>query len=408
MSEPLDARGGDANRGDRYWDLFVTFLRLGCTSFGGPIAHLGYFNAEFVRRRGWVDEDTFAQIVALCQFLPGPASSQVGMIVGLIRGGVLGAALAWIAFTLPSAIVLTAFAFGVTRIPGLARAPWIHGLLIAAVAVVALAVANMYRSLCRSNSLKTAAFVAAAIVLLLPANGFVQLFIIVLGAVYGRIFVKAAERKTNPIPTTGNVISALVCAVAYAGLLFWFPLTSRSASGPVRAIGAFYESGALVFGGGHVVLPLLQARVVLPGWISQSAFLEGYGAAQAVPGPLFTFAAYLGAAMHGPLHGIGGAAIALLSIYLPSFLLIAAILPFWNSLILNSAIAAAMQGVKAVVVGILIAALYSPVWVSAVRDPSDAAIAFVAFMLLYVWKAPPWLVVGSSALAAQILGIPMS
>jgi chromate transporter len=400
---PIDAHGDAASEGATFWDIFITFLRLGCTSFGGPIAHLGYFSAEFVRRRQWIDEDTFAQIVALCQFLPGPASSQVGIIIGLIRGGVLGAALAWIAFTLPSAMLLTAFALGVTRIPGMAQTPWLHGLLIAAVAVVALAVANMYRSLCPDNSRKTVAFVTAAIVLLLPANGFVQLAVIALGALYGRFFVQPSERKTHSIPTAGNRVSAVACALAYIGLLLWFPLTHKVGSSPLLAIGAFYESGALVFGGGHVVLPLLQARVVPLGWITQSTFLAGYGAAQAVPGPLFTFAAYLGAAMHGPIHGVGGAAIALVSIYLPSFLLIAAILPYWNGLIRNAVIAAAIQGVNAVVVGILLAALYNPLWVSAVRAPSDVAIALVAFMLLYVRKTPPWLVVGSSALAAQIL-----
>ena len=384
--------------------MFTTFLRLGSTSFGGPIAHLGYFDAEFVRRRKWLDEDTFAQIVALCQFLPGPASSQVGIIIGSIRGGALGAALAWIGFTLPSAIALTAFALGIARIPGAAHAPWIHGLLIAAVAVVAVAVSSMYRSLCPDASRKTVAFVAAAVVLFLAPSGFVQLAVIVLGAVYGRFFAKPQKKTTTAIPAAGNRISAAICAVAFLGLLIGLPIAQRLlGNGPLKAFSAFYESGALVFGGGHVVLPLLQARVVAPGWIGTDAFLAGYGAAQAVPGPLFAFAAYLGAAMHGPMSGIGGAALALLAIYLPSFLLIAAILPFWNDLIRNPAIVGALQGVNAAVVGILLAALYRPVWVSAIHAPADAALAFLAFMLLDVRKTRPWLVVLLSALAAQVL-----
>lgn len=388
------------------WDVFAAFLRLGLTSFGGPIAHLGYFDAEFVRRRKWLDESTFVQVVALCQFLPGPASSQVAIIIGLIRGGVLGAALAWLAFTLPSAIALTAFALGIARIAGVAEAPWIRGLLIAAVAVVAVAVSNMYRSLCPDNPRKTVAFVAAAVILLLPVSGFVQVAVIVLGAIYGRFFIEPPESKTQPIPIPGNRISAILCAVAFLVLLVGFPIAQRFVFyGPFNVFGAFYESGALVFGGGHVVLPLLEARVVPPGWIGSDAFLAGYGAAQAVPGPLFTFAAYLGAAMHGPVSGIGGAALALVAIYLPSFLLIAAVLPFWNDFIANPKLVAALQGVNAAVVGLLMAALYQPVWVNAIRGPADAALALLAFVLLAVWKAPPWIVVVLSALAAQLLHV---
>ena len=385
-------------------EIFLAFLRLGVSSFGGPIAHLGYFNTEFVRRRKWLDEDTFAQIVALCQFLPGPASSQVGIIIGLIRGGILGAMLAWLAFTLPSAILLVLFALGVARIPGVAEAPWIHGLLIAAVAVVAAAVVNMYGSLCPDVPRKVVAFVAAAIVLLLPVSGLVQLAVIILAAIYGRLFIKPIQRTARPIPAVGNRVSAIVCAVAFVGLLVAFPLAQSFVHyGPFNVFGAFYESGALVFGGGHVVLPLLEARVVPPGWIDQNTFLAGYGAAQAVPGPLFTFAAYLGAAMHRPVSGVGGAALALFAIYLPSFLLIAAILPFWNGLIERAEIGAALQGVNAAVVGILLAALYQPVWVSAIHGSPDAALALLAFLALSELKAPPWLVVILCALAAQAL-----
>ncbi len=385
-------------------DVFAAFLRLGVTSFGGPIAHLGYFNAEFVQRRKWLEEDTFAQVVALCQFLPGPASSQVAMIIGLLRAGAPGAALAWLAFTLPSAIALVAFAFGIARVPGAQTAPPIHGLLLAAVAVVSVAVANMYRSLCPDVPRKALALGAAAVMLLAPASGLVQLEIIAAGAVYGRWFIRSPAKQTTPIPVTGNRFAAALCATAFIALLIGFPFAQRlDGEGPLKVFGAFYESGALVFGGGHVVLPLLEARVVPPGWISPDAFLAGYGAAQAVPGPLFTFAAYLGAAMHGPVSGIGGAALALFAIYLPSFLLIAAILPFWNGLIRNRGVVTALQGVNAVVVGLLLAALYQPVWVSAIRAPADVALALLAFLLLEVLKWQPWLVVASSALAAQVL-----
>lgn len=387
-------------------EVFSAFLRLGLTSFGGPIAHLGYFNVEFVRRRKWLDEDTFAQIVALCLFLPGPASSQVAMIIGLIRAGALGAALAWLGFTLPSAIALVAFAFGIARIPGAATVPWIHGLLVAAVAVVAVAVANMYRSLCADVPRKAIALAAAAVVLFFPASAVVQLGLIAAGAVYGRFFIASSIRQSEPIPVAGNRVSAALCAIAYIALLIGLPITQRFVdNGPLKVFGAFYESGALVFGGGHVVLPLLQARVVPPGWINSDAFLAGYGAAQAVPGPLFTFAAYLGAAMHGPVSGAGGAALALFAIYLPSFLLIAAVLPFWNGLFRSTPLVAALQGVNAVVVGLLLAALYQPVWVSAVRVPPDVALALLAFLLLEVMKKPPWLVVILSAFAAQLLNL---
>jgi chromate transporter len=395
----------DDHRSDRrqgVGEVFAAFLRLGVSAFGGPIAHLGYFNAEFVQRRGWLDQDTFAQIVALCQFLPGPASSQVCIIIGLSRAGVLGGALAWIAFTLPSAILMAAFALGIAGIPGVANAPWIHGLLVAAVAVVAVAVSSMYRSLCPDVPRKTLALISAAVIAVLPATGFVQLFVIVAGALYGRFFITAAPAATRPIPTIGNRATGIAAGLAFIGLLFGLPLIDRfTASGVLHVVTAFYESGALVFGGGHVVLPLLQARVVPPGWVGQDAFLAGYGAAQAMPGPLFTFASYLGAAMHGPVSGISGAAIALFAIYLPSFLLIAAVLPYWNGIIRNAAVVAALQGVNAAVVGVLLAAFYQPVWVSAIHAPADAALAVLAFAALAVWKWAPWLVVVLSAVIMQ-------
>jgi chromate transporter len=384
--------------------VFTSFLKLGLTSFGGPVAHLGYFNEEFVRRKRWLDEPTFAQIVALCQFLPGPASSQVGIVIGLLRAGVPGALLAWVAFTLPSAALLVAFAFGLGRIPGAGASPWVHGLLLAAVAVVALAVARMYRSLCPDAPRRIVAFVAAALVLLLPVNGLVQLAVIAVGALYGAVFVAPSSRPAVPLPLSGNRWIAVACGTVFGLLLIGFPLAHNLIRGTVVAVfGAFYESGALVFGGGHVVLPLLETRVVPPGWISPDGFLAGYGAAQAIPGPLFTFAAYLGAAMHGPVHGVSGAALALLAIYLPSFLLIAAVLPFWNDVMRHPKATSALMGVNAAVVGLLLAALYRPVWTTAVRAPTDAALVLLDFVLLTTVKTPPWLVVLLSAGAAQLL-----
>jgi chromate transporter len=385
------------------WQVFSAFLKLGLTSFGGPIAHLGYFNEEFVRRRRWLDDATFGQIVALCQFLPGPASSQVGIIIGLTRAGPLGALLAWAGFTLPSAALLAAFGLGVKRLPGLAGSPWVHGLLIAAVAVVALAVANMYRSLCPDLPRKGVAFLAAAAILFFPVNGLLQLGVIVAGAVLGALFGRPSEQPIRALPIAGNRLAAVVSGAVFGVLLIGFPLAHAMIRGGVLDVfGSFYESGALVFGGGHVVLPLLGARVIPPGWIGPDAFLAGYGAAQAVPGPLFTFAAYLGEVMHGPVSGLPGAALALFAIYLPSFLLIAAVLPFWNDLIRNRTVVTALQGVNAAVVGLLMAALYQPIWVSAVRAPRDAALALLAFFLLGVCKLPPWSIVVMCAAAAQL------
>jgi chromate transporter len=385
-------------------EVFLAFLRLGLTSFGGPVAHLGYFNAEFVRRRKWLDDETFAHVVALAQTLPGPASSQVGMMIGLLRAGLGGAAAAWAAFTLPSAIALTAFAFGVGRVAGIERSGWIHGLLLAAVGVVALAVFTMFRSLCPDLPRGAFAAAAAAAMLLLPPHPLAQLALIAAGAAFGALVLpppqKAPPAFSIPIPYS----VALACGAAFFALLFGLPLLARAAhAGPLDAFEAFYESGALVFGGGHVVLPLLDARVVGPGWISAPSFLAGYGAAQAVPGPLFTFAAYLGAAMHGPVTGVSGAALALFAIYLPSFLLIAAILPFWNRLIERRSVLSALRGVNAAVVGLLIAAFYKPVWTSAIRSPADVAIAALALLLLGPGKAAPWAVVTFCALYGAVL-----
>lgn len=386
-------------------EVFTTFLRLGLTSFGGPVAHIGYFHGEFVTRRKWLGEKQFARIVALCQFLPGPASSQVGMIVGLTRAGALGAAAAWIGFTTPSAVVMTAFALGVDKIGHATAIPWIHGLLVAAVAVVAFAVWSMAQSLCPDLPRRLMAIAVAAAILVLPSTGLAQLGAIAAGAIFGLLLLKP---EAPAAPTEEGVAcsprAAIACGVLFFALLLGLAIAQRLLPNtPLDVFARFYQTGALVFGGAHVVLPLLQAQVVPPGWISDNAFVAGYGAAQAIPGPLFTFSAYLGAAMHGPVHGVAGALLALFAIYLPSFLLIGAVLPFWGDLSRNAKLASAMLGINAAVVGLLVAALYRPVWVSAIRDVPDAALAVGCLLLLALLKAPPWVVVGVAALVTQFV-----
>jgi chromate transporter len=389
-------------------EVLFAFLRLGLTSFGGPIAHLGYFREEFVRRRGWLNEESYAQTVALCQFLPGPASSQVGMVLGYRRAGALGALAAWCGFTLPSACILVAFAYGLRAMPGAATSGYVHGLLVAAVAVVALAVASMANSLAPDPVRRSLAFAAAIGALLAPANGYAQLVLIALGALFGWRFLRAPAGAAPPPESTkarGDSRVGIASALAFVVLVVALPLLEHAVRfGPFLAFAKFFEVGALVFGGGHVVLPLLQAQVVPPGWISNESFIAGYGAAQAVPGPLFTFAAYLGAAMErGPVHGITGAALALVAIFLPSFLLLAAVLPFWDRVSRDAAAGAVMRGVNAAVVGVLLAALYAPVCLSAIRSTLDVALALAAFLALDTWRAPPWSVVLGTALLCGLL-----
>ena len=326
------------------------------------------------------------------------------MLIGALRAGLPGASAAWIAFTLPSAIALTAFALGLARVPGIENSGWIHGLLLAAVAVVALAVITMFRTLCPDVPRGAFAVAAAAAIVFLPPWPLAQLVLIAAGAAFGAFFLKPPDvmPRSFSIPVPRAV--AMACGVAFVALLVGLPALARAAhGGPLAAFAAFYESGALVFGGGHVVLPLLDARVVGPGWISAPSFLAGYGAAQAVPGPLFTFAAYLGAAMHGPTTGIPGAALALFAIYLPSFLLLAAVLPLWNGLIGHPRALAALRGINAGVVGLLLAAFYTPVWTNAVHNASDVAVAALAFILLSAGKAPPWSVVAFCAACGAFL-----
>jgi chromate transporter len=384
-------------------ELFFVFLRLGLTSFGGPVAHLGYFHAEFVERRRWLDEHAYADLVGLCQFLPGPASSQVGMAIGLSRGGILGAIAAFLGFTLPSAILLVLFALGLARFGNAIGGAWLHGLKIVAVAVVAQALWGMGKALAPDAKRATLAVGAAAVVSLAP-TGAGQIGVIVAGALIGWAFLRsdlALPQSSLPVPVKRSTGALLLAA--FFLLLIGLPAAAQGSGNYVLELfDGFYRAGALVFGGGHVVLPLLQAIVVPRGWVSNDAFLAGYGAAQAVPGPLFTFAAYLGAISSRTPAGWTGAAIAVAAIFLPAFLLVAGILPFWEGLRRHAGIKRAMLGINAAVVGILLAAFYHPVWTSAILGAADFSLAAAAFLLLVFWKWPPWLVV---VLAAAVTGI---
>ncbi|WP_313165988.1 chromate efflux transporter [Massilia oculi] len=387
------------------WSIFGIFLKLGLTSFGGPIAHLGYFRNEFVLRRQWLDDARYGDLVALCQFLPGPASSQVGFALGVLRGGGLAGGLAaWIGFTLPSALLMFAFALGAAALAGLGAAGVVHGLKLVAVAVVAQAVWGMARTLTPDRRRIAIALAAIAIVILSngPAG---QLAAIAAGAgagywlCRGPVAQPGAELSVPVGPRAG--IAALVL---FGVLLLGLPLlTGLAAYPPLALFDAFYRSGALVFGGGHVVLPLLQAETVASGWIPNETFLAGYGLAQALPGPLFAFAAFLGAQAGMTASALAGAAIALLALFLPGLLLVYGTLPFWDRLRRHAAARHAMMGANAAVVGILAAALADPVWTSAVFDVRDAGIALAGFLLLVVWKAPPWIVVILSAAAGVML-----
>jgi chromate transporter len=385
-------------------EVFVAFLRLGLTSFGGPIAHIGYFRQEFVARRHWLDEAAYADLVALCQFLPGPASSEVGIGIGLNRAGLAGALAAWIGFTLPSAIALVLFALGVERFGSL-DAAWLHGLKIAAVAVVAQAVWGMAGTMATGRTRATLAVATAAVVLAVPTTAG-QLGAIALGAIAGATLLRT-ERAPSPFAPGMSVGRgfAILCLAVFFALLAGLPLLAAAFPNQALAMfNAFYRAGSLVFGGGHVVLPLLQAAVVPSGWVTNDAFLAGYGAAQAVPGPLFTFAAYLGAVMGPQPNGWAGAAIGLVAIFLPSFLLVIGVLPFWQALRGKPFAQSALTGVNAAVVGLLLAALYNPVWLSAIMGPLDFAVALAAFLLLTMWSTPPWVVVVLCAVAGGALG----
>ena len=388
------------------WAVFLIFLQLGLTSFGGPIAHLGYFRDEFVTRRKWLSERSYADLVALCQFLPGPASSQVGIALGLSRSGYAGALAAWAGFTLPSAMALILFALGLASYGDAMPSGVLHGLKVVAVAVVAQAVWGMARNLCPDAPRITLMAAAACFVLLLP-SAWGQVGVIAIAAVIGLLLFKPQQGAAHdPLPIAMRRRAGLFWLTLFFALLLGLPLlTAVFPHQALAMVDAFYRAGSLVFGGGHVVLPLLQAEVVPSGWVGNDAFLAGYGAAQAVPGPLFTFAAFLGASMNQAPAGWLGGLICLLAIFAPSFLLVAGALPFWERLRRNTRTQAALLGINAAVVGLLLAALYQPVWASAIHAPQDFGLALVALVALMFWKLPPWLVVAGSGVAGGLLSV---
>ena len=387
-------------------EVLAVATRLGLTSFGGPVAHLGYFREEYVVRRKWIDEQAYADLVALCQFLPGPASSQVGIAIGIVRAGLLGGIASWLGFTLPSAIALAAFAWGVRAMPA-GDLAWLHGLKVVAVAVVAQAVWGMARTLAPDRPRASIALAAAVATVLWPTAAGQVLVIALAGAVGWFLLAAPAETGGAAAPRVpigrGLAVASLVTLVA---LLVVLPvLRGASGSGWIALVDSFFRAGSLVFGGGHVVLPLLQAEVVPPGWVTNESFVAGYGAAQAVPGPLFTFAAYLGAVRDVPPTGVLGAALALGAIFLPAFLLVVGALPFWDALRRRERFQSLLRGVNAAVVGLLLAALYRPVWTSAIEGAPDFALALAAFGLLVIWRTPPWLVVAFAAATGALMSL---
>jgi chromate transporter len=385
-------------------EIFRVFLRLGLTSFGGPIAHLGYFRSEFVERRGWLDDRTYADLVALCQFLPGPASSQVGIAVGVLRGGWRGALAAWLGFTLPSALVLIAFGLFVRNAGVGADTSWLHGLKIVAVAVVAQAIWGMSRTLCPDGRRRGIALVAAALTFAWPGPAMQAIAMAAAGVIGVALLRAGTALPAQPFSLRFGPRTGVALLVVYAALLIVLPFAARMTdSATLRVVDVFYRAGALVFGGGHVVLPLLQAQTVAPGWVTNDLFLAGYGAAQAVPGPLFTFAAYLGAVAEPAPNGVAGASIALLAIFVPAFLLVLGALPLWNVVRHHPRMQRALLGINAAVVGVLLAAFVDPVCVTAIRSIIDVALAAGAFMLLVVARVPPWAVVMACAATAALI-----
>ncbi len=380
-------------------EILLVSTKLGLTSFGGPIAHLGYFHNEYIRRRKWMDEKSYADLVALCQFLPGPASSQVGIGIGVMRAGILGGIVSFIGFTLPSVIALIIFALILQGLD-VGNAGWIHGLKIVAVAVVAHAILGMAKNL--TPDLKRKAIALFALVgTLLWQTAFTQVGVIVISAIFGFLLYRQhTENNDVEIHFPISKGFAIICLILFFGLLFLLPILREVTSlSWIALFDSFYRSGSLVFGGGHVVLPLLEREFVPTGWLSEEAFLAGYGAAQAVPGPLFTFAAYLGAVMNGWQGGL----LATIAIFLPAFLLILGSLPFWDSLRRNPKIKGALMGVNAAVVGILIAAFYHPIWTSSILAPIDFAFAAILFSMLEYWKLPPWVIVVTGAIGGSLL-----
>ena len=387
-------------------EVLRIFLKLGLSCFGGPIAHIGYFRDEFVVRRKWIDEQAFADLVGLCQFLPGPASSQVGFSIGLMRAGYPGALAAWTGFTLPSAAILVLFAYGAGALNGSIGGGLLHGLKLTAVAIVAQAVWGMARNLCPDRERATIA-VVAALIILFSTSSIAQIGAIVFGAIAGlRLCRGEAQAPSGHVDMPVSKAAGAIALAAFLVLLLGLPvLRSLSGSSGIALFDAFYRSGALVFGGGHVVLPLLRDAFVTPGWVSDDAFLAGYGAAQAVPGPLFTFAAYLGTVVAPEPHGPAGAILGLAGIFLPGMLVLLGALPFWDSFRRRAGAQAVTRGVNAAVVGLLGAALYNPVWTTTVHTPQDFGIALVGFVLLVVWRAPPLVVVAFCAAAGTAMAL---
>jgi chromate transporter len=407
MSEHAEIVTAEVLRGQKLASLLEVLLvstRLGLTSFGGPIAHLGYFHEEYVKRRKWVDEQSYADLVALCQFLPGPASSQVGIAIGIVRGRLLGGVAAWLGFTMPSAIALVAFAFGIGAFASAADAGWLHGLKVVAVAVVAQAVWGMARSLCPDRERAMIAVLASIVTLAWP-TALGQLSSIAIAGIVGLIiFPGTASSSISHMRFPVGKKTGIAAWVIFFTLLLGLPVLRQIwSSHALEVFDSFFRVGSLVFGGGHVVLPLLQSEVVGPGWVTNEQFVAGYGAAQAVPGPLFTFSAYLGAVMGPEPNGWAGALLSLVAIYFPSFLLITGALPFWDLLRSVPVFQSALKGINAAVVGLLLTALYRPVWTSAIYSPADFGLGLVAFGLLMFWKCPPWLVVVLTALGAEVI-----
>ncbi|MGN7296910.1 chromate transporter [Ferdinandcohnia sp. SAFN-114] len=380
--------------------LFVS-TRLGLTSFGGPVAHLGYFHEEYIRRRKWMDEKTYADLVALCQFLPGPASSQVGIGIGVMRAGVLGGIVSFLGFTLPSVIALILFAV-ILQGFNIGTVGWIHGLKLVAVAVVAHAILGMAQKLTPDLKRKSLALFAL-VGTLLWQTAFTQVGVILIAAIFGFILFKnQTDNETTNLQFPISRKFAVFCLTLFFGLLLLLPILREVTSLEwIAMFDSFYRSGSLVFGGGHVVLPLLEREFVPTGWLSEEAFLAGYGAAQAVPGPLFTFAAYLGAVINGWQGGL----LATVAIFLPAFLLILGTLPFWDSVRRNPKIRGALMGVNAAVVGILTSAFYHPIWTSTVFAPIDFAFAAILFSMLVYWKLPPWIVVVTGAIGGAVISL---
>jgi len=399
----IEIQKGSGNVGTAL-EVFIAFLKLGLTSFGGPIAHIGYFRTEFVIRRRWIDEDQFGQLMAISQFLPGPASSQLGFSLGLLRAGWLGGLAAFLAFTLPSAILLVAFAAALPLLSGPVGQAAVHGLKLVACAVVAEAVLGMSGKLCPDASRKMLAVLATA-ALLLTGSAMAQLSVVALAAMFGALFLRSSDScsDVSGILVTYSARTGAVLIVLFAGLLIGLPLLAGSGSGLLPVAEAFYRAGALVFGGGHVVLPLLQDSVVSSGWVSLDQFLAGYGASQAIPGPMFAFSAFLGSVMLPADNALLTATTALVFIFLPGFLLVAGVLPFWQAVSHNTAASNAIAGVNAAVVGLLAAALYDPIFTTGISGPSDLAIALVGFGMLVAWRVSPLLVVLWCVVASVLL-----